>query len=363
VISVPKKGILTSIAERSHQTEANNATARSLQWNTIVVVTTACGLLLVFYGLWLTRVALLIVFAGLLVALGLGSVCTFIESRTHLRRRWSLPFVLVTAVFLLTIGVWVRGTAIENEIDRLQTSLPQAASAFLAQLRAQAWGQWLLTHGFGAGGVPRIMEVLPKVSGVVGRTLGFAGGLAIVLFLGIVIAAEPKTYLHGFERLFPSRAQAYINYVLGNIANDIRIWLVARFASMCAVGFLVFIGLWILRVPMAGTLGLLAALLTFIPNIGPVLSAIPPILLAFTISPRHAALVVLLFWAVHLLEGLLITPVAERTMVRLPPGLTLSVQLVLALLAGGLGIALAAPITIVGMVLIRTVYQEKILSS
>src|SRR5262249_17385904 len=93
--------------------------------------------------------------------------------------------------------------------------------------------------------------------------------------------------------------------------------------------------------PDGCTLGLLAALLTFIPNVGPVLSAIPPILLAFTVSPRHAFFVVLLFGGVHAMEGLLITPIAERTLVRLPPGLTLSVQLVLAFVAGGLGVALA----------------------
>lgn len=355
--------MLNSIAESARETPAKNAGARSLQWNTILIVTTASALLLLFYGLWLTRVALLIVFAGLLLALALSSICTFLESRTHLRRRWSLPFLLLTLVGLLVIGVWVRGTAIENEIDRLQTSLPQAGSALVAQVRAQAWGQWLLAHGFGENNVPRVMELLPKLTGVVGRTLGFVGGLGIILFLGIVIAAEPGTYLRGFRQLFPFSAQPYADEVLARIASAMRIWLIARVASMCAVGFLVFVGLWILRVPMAGTLGVLAALLTFIPNIGPVLSAIPPILLAFTISPQRAIFVILLFWAVHLIEGLLITPLAERTMVRLPPGLTLSVQLILGFLAGALGIALAAPITIVGIVLVRTVYKEKILSS
>jgi len=263
----------------------------------------------------------------------------------------------------LLLVVRVRGPAIGNEIDRLQVSLPQAARALLAQLHEQPWGQWILTHVLGAVQSPQIVDWLPRVSGFVSGTLGFIGGLVIVVVLGIAIAAEPQTYLQGFERLFPTTAQAYVDQVMGKIANTLRFWLVARLAAMCCVGILISSGLWMLGIPMAGTLGLLAALVTFVPNLGPILSAIPPILLAFAISPRHGVLVVLLFWTVHSLEGLLINPIADRAVVRLPPALTLSAQLVLAFLAGPIGIALAAPLTLVAVVLIRTVYAEKVLSN
>jgi predicted PurR-regulated permease PerM len=124
---------------------------------------------------------------------------------------------------------------------------------------------------------------------------------------------------------------------------------------------MVTIGLAVLGVPLAGTLGVLAALLTFIPNVGPFLSAIPPVLLAFSNSSRQALLVILLFCAVHALEGFLITPVAERAAVHLPPALTLSVQLLLAVIIGPIGIALAAPLTTVAMVLVRSVYLKRFL--
>lgn len=131
---------------------------------------------------------------------------------------------------------------------------------------------------------------------------------------------------------------------------------------MIIVGLLVFVGLLALRVPLAGSLGILAGLLTFVPNVGPVLSAIPPILLAFAINPSRAILVILLFWAVHALEGFLITPIANKAAVNLPPGLTLSLQLILAFVAGTLGVALAAPLTIVLVVLVGTVYKDKLLN-
>jgi len=336
--------------------------AKALRWKTAIVVSTASVVLLFFYGLWLAKVAALVVFAGLLAALALSSMCRFLELRTNLRRRWSLPIVLFVVIGILSSAVWLRGPAIEEQIGRLQASLPQAAKAFVAQVQSHEWGRWLLTHGFGTE-VPRIVDILPKLTDVVSGTLGLLGSLLIVLFLGIVIAAEPHTYIRGFENLFPATVQSYVEEVIAKVTRTLRWWLVARLASMLAVGIMVSLGLWALRVPMAGTLGLLAALLTFIPNIGPVLSAIPPILLAFTVSPRHALFVLLLFSAVHAAEGLLVTPVADRTIVRLPPGLTLFAQLVLAFLAGAVGVALAAPLTIVSIELVRTVYRDKVLGN
>lgn len=112
-----------------------------------------------------------------------------------------------------------------------------------------------------------------------------------------------------------------------------------------AVGTLVALGLWALGVPLAGTLGIIAAQMTFIPNVGPIVSVVPAALLAVAISPGKGLLTVLLFMLVHFLEGNIITPLLQRKIVRLPPALTLKAQLLLAVIAGPLGLALAAPLT------------------
>ena len=122
-------------------------------------------------------------------------------------------------------------------------------------------------------------------------------------------------------------------------------WLIAKGISMITVGALVSIGLWALGVPLAGTLGMIAGLLTFIPNLGAVVSVLPAALLAFAMSPTTGILTILLFCLVHLLEGNVVTPLLERQIVTLPPALTLAVQLLLAVVAGAIGVALAAPLT------------------
>lgn len=335
--------------------------ARSLQAKTAIVLLTAAFLLALLYGLWIARVAILLIFAGILVAIVLNSLCAWVETKARLRRRWSLPLILLVLAGVLCFGMWLRGTAIETQVDQLQEKLPQAMRAVVLEIQDQQWGRWLVGH-LGAGQLPRFADVLPKVTDALGKTAGFFGGIVIVIFLGIVIAAEPQSYRRGFERLFPQTSRAYVNYVLDEIAHALRWWLFARLLSMCAVGIMVFVGLWILGVPMSGTLGLLAALLAFIPNIGPILSAIPPTLLAFSRGPYLALFVVLLFMAVHAIEGFLVTPLAERAAVQLPPALTLSAQLVLAVLVGAMGIAFAAPLTTVAVVLIRTVYTRKVLN-
>jgi predicted PurR-regulated permease PerM len=130
---------------------------------------------------------------------------------------------------------------------------------------------------------------------------------------------------------------------------------------MVFIGLLTWLGLYILGVPLSLTLGLLAGLLSFIPNFGPIISALPAILLAFIESPMKAVYVLILFVIVQIIESNIVTPLIERETVELPPALTIIFQLVLAVLIGGLGLVLATPLLAVIMVLIQMVYIEDIL--
>jgi predicted PurR-regulated permease PerM len=116
-----------------------------------------------------------------------------------------------------------------------------------------------------------------------------------------------------------------------------------------------------LGVPLALTLGLLAGLLSFIPNFGPILSAFPAILLAFIESPMLALYTAALYILVQLIESNIVTPLIEKETVELPPALTIMFQLALAVLVGGLGLVLATPLLAVIMVLVQLVYIEDVL--
>jgi len=168
--------------------------------------------------------------------------------------------------------------------------------------------------------------------------------LLLIVMASLYVAAEPEFYLRAMQRIVPSSIWPKVEACLGGAVRTLRFWLLSRLISMSAVGLMVAAGLWLLRIPPAGTLGIITALLTFIPNIGPIVSALPAALLAFAISPAKGFLTIGVFCLAHFIEGNFVTPLADRQIVKLPPFLTLSVQLLLAPVTGALGVALAAPL-------------------
>ena len=117
-----------------------------------------------------------------------------------------------------------------------------------------------------------------------------------------------------------------------------------RVFLMGVIAAVSWVGLLALGIPLALPLALLAGLLTFIPNFGPIISALPALLLAFVASPITAVYVLGLYVGVQLIESNVVTPLIERETVELPPALTIVFQLALAVMVGGLGLVLATPL-------------------
>jgi predicted PurR-regulated permease PerM len=101
--------------------------------------------------------------------------------------------------------------------------------------------------------------------------------------------------------------------------------------------------------------------LTFIPFIGPLLSAIPVVLVAFSQSSTMALYTLLLYTAIQMLEGYVLTPNVQRRSVSLPPALTIAAQVLFGVLVGSLGLALATPLAAAGMVAVNRLYVEEVL--
>ena len=127
---------------------------------------------------------------------------------------------------------------------------------------------------------------------------------------------------------------------------------------MGIVGGITTGGLWLLGVPLAPALGLFAALAEFVPNVGPFLAFIPALVLALTESATRALAVLLLYLGVQGFESYVLTPLVEKRAVALPPALTITAQVLMAVLAGGLGLALATPLAAAALVLVQRLYVE-----
>ena len=117
----------------------------------------------------------------------------------------------------------------------------------------------------------------------------------------------------------------------------------------------------LLGIPLALTLALLAAALDFIPNIGPLASAVPALLLALLQGPTTALWVMLLYVIVQVVESYILAPLVQRRAVSLPPALLLGAQVLLPMLFGFPGLLLATPVTVLLLVVVRNLYVEAIL--
>jgi predicted PurR-regulated permease PerM len=106
---------------------------------------------------------------------------------------------------------------------------------------------------------------------------------------------------------------------------------------------------------------LIAALLDFVPNVGPWLAAIPGVLIALLQSPEQALYAALLYFVIQQIEGYLITPIVQQRAINMPPVITLFAQVLLTLTVGGIGLILASPLAAVVQVLVRMVYVEDVL--
>lgn len=307
---------------------------------------------------------ILLLFGAILVAIFLHGLANI--SRRHLRLSEGVSVLLVSAILLaiLAFGVWLLAPSIAEQVRNLREELPKSLQNVVAYLSGFSAGRLILEQMPGTDELiakANDSNILSQVGTLFSSTLGALTNIALMILLSIYLASEPKTYIKGFTKLFPKDRRKRVREILYEIGETLSWWLIGKGVSMLFIGLLTWIGLSILGVPLALTLGLIAGLLSFIPNFGPILSAVPAILLAFIDSPISALYVLILFVVVQLIESNLVTPMIERRTVELPPVLTICSQLALAILFGAVGLILATPILAVVMVLVQTLYIQDIL--
>jgi predicted PurR-regulated permease PerM len=183
----------------------------------------------------------------------------------------------------------------------------------------------------------------------------------IVIAVGIYFAIEPGLYRRGFIKLLPLGDRRRAHEVLDATGNTLWWWIIGVLISMATIGVLTTIGLWALGIPLAPTLGLLTGILAFIPNFGPILSAIPPMLLGLMISPMDAVYVGLLYIGVQAIESNIVTPQVQKRTVSMPPVLGMIGQLLFGIFFGFLGLLLATPLVAAIIVMVKMLYVEDVL--
>lgn len=322
----------------------------------------AAAVLLGLLLFWYFAHVLLLVFAGVLLAIFLRGLANLLSSYTHVPVGWCLVLVIILLFAVIAGGGWLMGPAIMDGIEQLKEAIPQAVEQIRQFMRHhEAIEQYVdrslqreVSSLFSQGTFQQVMGIFSTVIGVL-------TALVIMLFNGIYFSVEPRPYLRGVVRLVPEGKRSRAREVLEELHRVLLRWIIGRIISMTLVGVLTWVALWLMEVPGAPALALLAGLSSLVPNIGPILAAVPAILAGWTQGPMIALYVTLLYLGIQTVESYFITPLVQRQAVELPPVVILTLQLAMGLALGVLGVLLATPLGVVILVLIKMLYVEDVL--
>jgi predicted PurR-regulated permease PerM len=332
--------------------------------------------LLALQLLWSARILALTAFLGVLFGLGAVPAVDALERRGF-RRGIASPLVIF-GVFALVIALagWSAPTlltqsqeirarfpaAIEKVEHWMAASQPRLLDAIAGEAQPQRdsavspsaaptptdtalVGAAAPTQGRLVDAFYRQAGKLKAVAlGILTSTLAVVGGVILVLFLAVYVAAEPDVYRRGLLLLFSPPTRQRLAPVLDAIAVKLRRWLGTQAIAMLVIGTITTIVLLIIGVRAALPLGILAGILEFIPNIGPTLSAIPAVVVAFVDSPQKALVVIIAYWGIQFLENNLLIPYLMKEQLDLPPALTMMTQVVMAYVFGLMGLFVATPL-------------------
>jgi len=347
--------------------------------------------------LYAAHTLIFVAFLGTLLGLAVASGVDRLE-RWRVPRALGAGLIVVGAVALLAgFGAWT-GPTVRTQYRELRQRLPdafakldhwiarqqggligsvlseQSDSTALAPSTTQQQDTITVVAGQPPDSLSHLKEIKQRVLGqmsgasryvlpVIHSTIAAVSGVVLVLFLAIYIGASPAVYRRGILALVPKRARSRWEQVLTAVSSALRRWLITQMIAMIAIGVVTTGVLLIFHVRAALPLGILAGLLEFVPTVGPILSAVPSIAMAFVDSPQKAAAVGLAYVGIQFLENHLLIPLLMKEGVDIPPVLTILTQAAMAIAFGVMGLFIAVPLLVLTMVMVKMLYVEDVLGN
>jgi predicted PurR-regulated permease PerM len=264
--------------------------------------------------------------------------------------------VVALVVAIAAAGGYAFGQQMNEEADAMWQAIVEAPAKAQSVLQGSSFGRIVVDSLRGATSP----ETVAKVAKGTFTAFGALADLGLVLFLAIYLAADPETYRNGALALLPPSVRAKVGGALDAAGDMLRKWLVGQLGAMATVGILIGFGLALLGMPLALPLGILSALLEFVPVVGPIVALFVGVLVAMAQGPQMAVYVAILYTAVLFVEGNVIIPLAQKWAVAMPPALGLLAIAVFGLLFGLMGILFAMPLLVVLVTLVQQlcVYED-----
>jgi predicted PurR-regulated permease PerM len=356
--------------------DERNQARNDLAWAISVGGISAIGFATLLLFTWYFAATLFLIFAGMLLAVALNAMTTLLGRVVRLPHSLRLAIVCLVLAGLLSGVVFLGGATIKEQA----TALSDTIKSQLVGVKAFLERNGIDTSYFdlGSSNAPSGASSTPATPGaapthnlpgagalassggaIVSQTLKLllgtvnaVGNFFIVLFLGLTFAAQPSVYRKGLLFMMPARHRARATVIVDRIGDTLERWLMAQIITMFAVFVVTWIGLAIIGIESSFILGLQAGLLTFIPTVGALLGGLIVVLASLASGWVAAASAFVLFLGVHALESYILTPILQRQALEIPPATLFAFQILLGVVFGIWGLALALPLMAIAKVII-----------
>lgn len=328
---------------------------------------------------WYFAATLLLIFAGMLLGVGLNALTNALGRRVHLPHAARLAIVCIVLAILLVGVAYLGGATIAEQAAVLSKTIKSQ----ITHVRAFLENHGIDTSVFDLGNAtpaassssdtasapapsPNAHGPLPGAGAlassgraIVSQTfkllfgaISAVGNIFIVLFLGLAFAAQPGVYHDGLLFLAPAKHRIRATLIIDRIGETLERWLIAQIIVMIAVGIVTWIGLAVIGIPGSFILGIQAGLLAFIPTVGAIIAGVVVVLASLASGWIPALSALILFLGVHAMESYALTPILQRQALDIPPATLFAFQILLGVVFGIWGLALALPLVAIAKVMI-----------
>jgi predicted PurR-regulated permease PerM len=366
-----RKGINVAVSA-DNRLQARNDLAWAISVGGIGIVGFAALLLFT----WYFAATLFLIFAGMLLGVALNAMTKLLGRVVRLPHWLRLTIVCLVLAGLLSGVVFLGGSTIAQQATALSDTLKSQLVVVKAFLEKNGIDTGYLNFGNAAKtsassptpttpgaeathNLPSAGDLASSGGAIVSQTLKLllgavsaVGNFFIVLFLGLTFAAQPSVYRSGLLFMMPARHRARATVIVDRISETLERWLIAQILTMAVVFLVTWIGLAIIGIDSSFILGIQAGLLTFIPTVGALLGGLIVVLASLASGWVAAASAFVLFLGIHALESYILTPILQRQALEIPPATLFAFQILLGVVFGIWGLALALPLMAVVKVMI-----------
>lgn len=342
----------------SHSLPHSRVFARGPRVRVFVTISLLIAAGLIF---WRASNVFFLFFLSVLFALVLRALAGWAIRWLHFPKRWALEITIAILLAAFSATGFFVAPEVQEQFGKLRDDLPRAVESLKSRLNQSQIGRMALSFGQSAGANNSAATFIPKAANFVSSAGAALLGVVLVAFTTVYLASDSERYVQGFLKLFPKSKRARLREVFCELGSALQRVVLGQLCLMALNGIVTGVGLWLLGVPLAFTLGLISGALNFIPNFGPIIAAIPGTLIASLQGTNTAIYVIILYFAYQNIDGYVLTPLVQKRAVSLPPALVLMAQVLFGILFGTLGVLVAVPFTAMILILVKTLYIEDLL--